>query len=139
MVSHDSSFKRQTMPAPAWRRHGLVALLGVMMLLFSAMAAAHVTTDSGHPATGSLSSPVTLAALTDEEPGDPTCHPGHGLRLTLSTILRTAPPELDPGPALPGLVASNTPPAVPVATGIPRGLPEADRLPLYLLTQRIRS
>ncbi|WP_133154964.1 hypothetical protein [Billgrantia endophytica] len=138
MARHDTHSSCRTMPSTAWPCRGLLVLLGLVVMLFSMNVAAHDATpdDTGHQLAGHASPQAGIALALDPHDG-PHCHPGHGPQSTSYSPPRTERQDVKE-PGAPHCLELTPPPRVMAVTGSPHGLPEASRLPIYLLTQRLR-
>ncbi len=138
MTRHHANSPCQTLPFAAWQRHGLFALL-CLVLLFANGAVAHAATpsDSHHGTSGHLHGTAPTATIMGDARG-PFCHAGHALHVAPHTLLRTERQEIEHGVALCSTTQLAPPPAVIAVSGTPHGRPDANTPPIYLLTQRLR-
>ncbi|EWH03922.1 hypothetical protein [Halomonas sp. BC04] len=111
MVQHRATTSCQTLPFAAWLRHGLFALL-CLVLLFASGVAAHVATDSGthHGAVGHVHTTATATAFAADEYQTPLCHAGHAPLFAPHTLMRTERQEIEHGVALCSLTHLAPPP-----------------------------
>ena len=139
MTRHHATTPCQTLPFSAWQRHGLFALL-CLMLLFANGAAAHVdaSSDSHHGAAGHVHDTPPTDAFVGNDHRGPLCHAGHAPHLAPHTLLRTERQEIEHGVALCSPTQLAPPPAVIAVSGRPHGRLDSNDPPIYLLTQRLR-
>lgn len=139
MAWQDATTSCQTLPFAAWLRHGLFALLCLMLLLFANGASAHATASSEihHDVAGHVHDATPTATSVVDPHRGPLCHPGH-VPLATHPLLRTERQEIEHGVALCSLAQQAPPPAVLVVSGMPHGRPDSSAPPIYLLTQRLR-
>ncbi len=141
MVRQTPSPKRSTLTAAACCRWGMVVLLGLMLLLFSAVAAAELplSTASSHTRVESPPDGHAHTELVNAEHPGPHCHHGHGWRDGGYALLRLARLDLEFEPLPLSMAAPATAPRVVTSSGTPRTLPDPSPVPVYLLTRRLRS
>lgn len=139
MVRHTPSLKRR-LTATACCRLGTAALLGLMLLLFSAVAAAELpfSTASGHASVESAPEGHANTELINAEHPHPRCHHGHGTRQAGSALLRMERQDLEFEPLPLSMAIPAMAPRVVTACGTPSALPAPSPVPVYLLTQRFR-
>ncbi|WP_147273053.1 hypothetical protein [Billgrantia montanilacus] len=138
MARQDATTSCQTLPFAAWLRHGLFALLCLMLLLFAHGAAAHATSSkTHHDVAGHVQDATTTATFVGDLHRGPHCHAGH-VHLATHPLLRTERQEIEHGVALCSLAQLAPSPAVLVVSGTPHGRPDSSAPPIYLLTQRLR-
>lgn len=131
--------KRFTLPTATWRRHGMSVLLGIVLLLFSAVVTGQppFSTTSLHVSAMSPSDTAEHGRFVDKAyPTGPDCHHDHAARSVGNALVRTD-LKFDPLPM--NIDAQAMSPWVVVTSGKPRTLPEPSPVPIYLLTQRLRS
>lgn len=148
MARHFPSPAHSLLPDMACRL-GMVVLLGMVLLLFSVAAVAHIpfstpSTTSGH--TGSSHAgiqPLPDVAMHAElvgatHPTGPYCHHGHGTLHAGSALLRLERFDLEFASCPWSRMLPATAPMFVVSHGSPRAFPDPSPVPVYLLTQRLR-
>lgn len=139
MVRRIPSPKRFTLPPATWRRHGTAALLGMVLLFFSAVVTAQApfSTTFIHISVVPPSEIAEHGGFVDRAyPAGPHCHHGHATRYTVNALVRT---DLEFEPLPMDITAQAMSPRVVVTSGKPRTLPDPSPVPVYLLTRRLRS
>lgn len=116
-----------------WGRGWLAALLGLaMMLLAASPIMAHAT------AIDTLAPHASGIATLEDDSGR-HCHHGHTSQPIGNALLRVERQDLEPEPFLVPMAGPITAPRVATDSGLPRALPDPSPVPVYLLTQRLRS
>lgn len=140
MARHALSPKQSTRRATAWPRLGMVILLGMVLLLFSAATTADVpsSTASGQVGIELHSNTHSNAERIYTEHPRPHCHHGHGTRHAGSALSRMEREDLEFEPLPLSMAIPVMAPRLVTACGTPSALPAPSPVAVYLLTRRFR-